>query len=112
MANLILESETEQSVESRTVHVADRPIDFERFLEMAEGRWIELVDGVVVEIPMIQLDHERCSRWLYQVVGPYVQRLDLGEMLSSRIMVRTGTFGGRMPDLLFVSKSALGHSPT
>jgi Uma2 family endonuclease len=102
MANLILEAETEQSVESRTVHVADRPIDFESFLEMAEGRWVELVDGVVVEIPMIQLDHERCSRWLYQVAGLYVQQKGLGELLSSRITVRTDAFGGRMPDMLFV----------
>lgn len=102
MANLILEAETEQSVESRTVRIADRPIDFDRFLEMAEGRWVELVDGVVVEIPMIQLDHERCSRWLYQVIGLYVEDKGLGEVLSSRIMVRTDAFGGRMPDLLFV----------
>jgi Uma2 family endonuclease len=69
---------------------------------MAEDRWVELIDGVIVEIPMIQLDHERCSRWLYQVIGLYVQMKGLGELLSSRIMVRTDAFGGRMPDLLFV----------
>ncbi len=107
MANLLLESETEQSLESRIVHVAERPIPFERFLAMADGRFIELVDGVVVEMPMIQLNHERCSRWLYQVAGTFVQRFDLGEMLSSRIMVKTDTFGGRMPDLLFVRKERM-----
>jgi Uma2 family endonuclease len=102
MSNLLLEAETEQSMESRVVHVGERPIPFERFLDLAEGRFLELVDGVVVEIPMIQLEHERCSRWIYQVAGPFIEELGLGEMLSSRIMVKTDTFGGRMPDLLFV----------
>ena len=102
MANLLLECETEQSVEARIVHVGEQPIPFERFVDMAEGRFVELVNGIIVEKPMIQLDHERCSRWLYQLAGLYVQETGLGEMLSSRIMVKTETFGGRMPDLLFV----------
>jgi Uma2 family endonuclease len=84
------------------VRIADRPITFEQFLELAEGHDVELIDGVVVEKTMIQLDHERCSAWLYQVIGPYVARRGLGEMLSSRIMVEVDEFGGRMPDLLFV----------
>ena len=102
MTNLLLECETEQSVEARIVHVGERPIPFERFLDMAEGRFIELVNGVVVEKPMIQLDHELCTSWIYQLVGPYAQKRGLGRMLSSRIMVKTETFSGRMPGLLFV----------
>lgn len=102
MANLLLETETEESLEARIVHVGKRAIPFERFLDMAEGRFVELVQGVIVEKPVLQLDHERCSGWLYQVIGPYAKRRGLGEMLSSRIMVKTDTFGGRMPDLLFV----------
>ena len=95
--------ETEQMVEGRVVHVADRPIPFERFLDMAEGQWLELVDGVIVEKEaVVQLDHERCMAWLYQVAGLYVKERGLGLMLSSRIMVQIDGFGGRMPDLLFV----------
>ncbi|HLK61636.1 MAG TPA: Uma2 family endonuclease [Chthonomonadaceae bacterium] len=107
MANLLLECETERSLEARLVYVGERAIPFERFLDMAEGRWVELVQGVIVEKPMIQLNHERCSRWLYQVIGPYIERRGLGEMLSSRIMVKTETFGGRMPDLLFVRQERM-----
>ena len=109
MANLLLETETEPSLEARLVHVGERPIPFERFLDMAEGRFVELVQGVVVEKSMIQLDHELCTGWLYQVIGPYVKRRGMGQMLSSRIMVKTDTFAGRMPDLLFVrqERSAL-----
>ena len=108
MANLLLETETEESLEARRVHVGARLIGFERFLDMAQNRFVELVDGVIVEIPMVQLDHELCTSWLYQVIGPYAIRRRLGRMLSSRIMVKTETFGGRMPDLLFVRQDNLG----
>lgn len=80
MANLLLETETEQSLEARIVHVSERPIAFERFLDMAEGRFVELVRGVIVEKPIMQLDHEQCSRWLYSIVWPYVQKYELGEI--------------------------------
>ena len=78
MANLLLESETEQSIEARIVHVGEQAIPFERFLDMAEGRFVELVQGVIVEKPMIQLDHERCSRWLYSIAWLYAQERRIG----------------------------------
>ncbi len=99
--------DTEQSVEGRVVRFADRPITFAHFVEIAEGLDADLVDGIIVEKVMVQLDHERCSRWLYQLMGLYVERCGLGEMLSSRIMVELDEFGGRMPDLLFVRKDRL-----
>jgi hypothetical protein len=39
MANLLLETETEQSLEARVVHVGERAISFEHFLDMAE-EWL------------------------------------------------------------------------
>lgn len=105
MADLLME--TEEVVEGRVVHIAERPIPFERFLPLAEGRYFELVDGVIVEKPMVQLDHELCSGWLYAVMKLYVEKRGLGRMLSSRIMVKTDDFGGRMPDLLFVRQERI-----
>jgi Uma2 family endonuclease len=99
--------ETEQSVEGRVVRIAERPIPFSRFIEMAEGYDVELVDGVIVEKTVVQLEHEQCTSWLYQVMGPYVKRCGIGLMLSSRIMVETDEFGGRMPDQLFVRQDRL-----
>jgi len=107
MANLSLDAETEEFLEARVVHVGDRAIRFERFVEMADERDLELVNGIIVEKSMVQLDHERCSRWLYQLLGQVVEERGLGEMLSSRIMVKTDDFGGRMPDLLFVRQERL-----
>jgi Uma2 family endonuclease len=89
------------------VRIAERPISFSRFIAMAEGHDVELVDGVIVEKTVVQLDHEQCTAWLYQVIGPYVKRRGIGLMLSSRIMVETDEFGGRMPDLLFVRHDRL-----
>ena len=107
MANLLLETETEQSLEARVVHVGTHPISFERFLEMVNGQDMELVSGVIQEKSLVQLDHELCSGWLHRLVGDYVEEYGLGRMLSSRIMVKTETFGGRMPDLLFVRQERL-----
>ncbi|HLK54960.1 MAG TPA: Uma2 family endonuclease [Chthonomonadaceae bacterium] len=106
MANLLME--TEEIVEGRVVRIAEHPIPFERFVEMANGQNVELVDGVIVEKAMVQLDHELCSGWLYQIIGPYVEERGLGRMLSSRIMVQADNFGGRMPDLLFVRQERIG----
>lgn len=101
-------TETEQVVEGRVVRVGERPIPFERFLDMAEGHWFELVDGVIVEKqPAVSLEHARCLGWLYCVAGIYAGKRGLGLMLSSRIMVQTDDFGGRMPDLLFVRRERL-----
>ncbi len=107
MANLLLDNETEQSLDVRIVHVGERAIPFERFLDIAEGRFVELERGVIVEMPMIQLDHELCSLWISQVVGTYVKRLNYGLLLTSRIMVKTDDFGGRMPDVLFVKQERM-----
>ena len=108
MTNLLLEIEVEGTHIPRRVHVEDRLIGFERFLEMAREQYVDLINGAIVEKPVIQLDHELCTSWIYQLLGPYARKLKLGRMLSSRIMVKTDSFGGRMPDLLFVSQSNFG----
>ena len=105
MGNLLME--TEECIEARVVHVAERPITFARFLKTAPDQFLELVDGVIVEKPMVQLDHELCSGWLHRILGDYVEERSLGRVLTSRIMVQTSEFSGRMPDLLFVRQQRL-----
>ena len=107
MVDVELETETEKTLEARVVHVGTHPIPFERFLDIVNGRDMELVSGVIQEKPMVQLDHELCSGWLHRLIGDYVEEYGLGRILSSRIMVKTETFGGRMPDLLFVRQERL-----
>lgn len=81
-----------------------RPITFDEFLDLFMGRedLVELVDGAVVERPMVQYDHERLLMWLFHVVGIYAEEKSLGVVLGSRTAVQITPFRGRLPDLLFV----------
>ncbi len=72
MANLLMEMETEECIESRVIHISKRPIPFERFWDMAYKRYVELIDGVIVEQPRIEWNDEMCIQWLYQIMGIYV----------------------------------------
>jgi hypothetical protein len=55
MGNLLLE--TEEVVEARVVHIAERPIPFERFLDLAQGRYVESVDGS--DLRALEADYAR-----------------------------------------------------
>jgi Uma2 family endonuclease len=106
MANVI--RELEKSVEGRVVRLAERPISFEEFVELGgKTDFLELVDGVIVEKPMVQLDREKLLGWLYAILGILVRRRNLGIVLSSRILIEIDRFGGRMPDLLFVRRERM-----
>lgn len=95
---------TEQVVEGRIVHIADRPVTFEQFLDMTgEDDDLELINGVIVEKMSAQLPHERLFVWLLFLLNGYVRQRGLGTVLGSRTAVEIDAFGGRIPDLLFVS---------
>src|SRR2546422_3138559 len=81
-----------------------RPITFEEFLDLYMGQDdnVELVDGAVVERRMVQYDHEKLLVWLLRVVGDYVEKRRIGEVLGSRTAVEISLFRGRLPDLIFV----------
>jgi Uma2 family endonuclease len=91
------------------VQVGNGPITFEQFLEMADPkRWIELVDGMLMEKPMVQYEHEKLEVWIVTVLNGYVKNLGLGVVLGSRSAVRINAFGARLPDIFFVRKDREG----
>lgn len=93
---------TEQ-VEGRLVRVGERPIDFERFLDLTDdGSWTELVNGVLIEKAMVGLDHESLLGWLRSVLAGYVERRRLGIVLGSRSAIRIHEYAARLPDMFFV----------
>jgi Uma2 family endonuclease len=100
MANLALE--TTQTVEGRVVRFSERPITFEEFLDLSGDSEMELVDGVMVEQMAAQLDHEKLFGWLFSILKDYVRHKGLGIVLGSRTAVEISSFGGRLPDILFV----------
>jgi Uma2 family endonuclease len=99
-----LERVTETSVK----WVGERPITFTEFLEMDfENDWVELIDGVPVEKPMVQLDHEKLSMWLGSLLNMFSELRDLGIVLGSRTPVEIRQYKGRLPDLLFVRRERM-----
>lgn len=103
---LRLETLTREVQEEAPVRwITSRPITFEEYLTIPEdGKWYELVDGVVVEKPMVQLDHEKLFAWLFTLMNMIAMNKDLGIILGSRTAVPITGFRGRLPDLVFVRK--------
>lgn len=97
--------ETEQVVEGRVLHLAERAITFEQFLDMTcERDNVELVKGVMVERMAANYTHEKQFAWLFWVLYGFAQQRGLGVVLGSRSAVEIDQFGGRLPDILFVRK--------
>ena len=86
----------------RKVYVADSPIDFETWLDLAQTLDTELHRGVIVDRMAAQYSHEWILRWFSIALGGYVTRRKLGKTLGSRTAVKISTNDGRLPDLLFV----------
>jgi Uma2 family endonuclease len=84
------------------------PITFDEFLELADPKlYIELVNGVVLERPMVELEHEKLFAWFFTTLQAVVNTRDLGLMVGSRTPIRIHLFGGRLPDIIFLRKERL-----
>jgi Uma2 family endonuclease len=96
-------------VEETTVkYVRHDPITFDEFLGMFGPKdFVELVDGCVMEKPMVQWKHEDLLIWVTRLAGNYVEDHELGVVAGSRTAVKISPLGSRLPDFLFVSKDRL-----
>lgn len=103
MLSTITGSELEKVTERSVKWVRSGPITFLEFLDMFGPKdYVELIDGAVVEKPMVQLDYEKLLIWLLRVMAGYVEEKNLGIVLASRSAVQINEYGGRLPDLFFV----------
>lgn len=108
MVSTIAGPALEKVMERSVKWVRSGPITFLEFLDMFGPKdYVELIDGVVVEKPMVQLDHEKLLIWLLHVLGLYVEEKKLGIVLASRSAVQINEYGGRLPDLFFVRSDRL-----
>lgn len=95
----------EEVVEGRVIRMLDHPITFDEWLEICGPKdFHELEDGVLVEKPMVQWEHEKAESWLLVMLKIFVEKHRLGVVLHSRCAMRIGEFRGRLPDIFFVSK--------
>lgn len=86
----------------RQVYVADGPIDFATWIDLAQTLDTELVRGVMINKIAAQYPHEWIFAWLFQALGNFVAYRKLGKVLGSRTPVKITANDGRLPDLLFV----------
>lgn len=101
--SLTLTRERAASTGARFVY--PRPITFDEWLETGDhDHPTELVNGTIVEQPMVQLEHEKLNLWLLVVLVQYARRAGVGTVLGTRSPVQISNFGGRLPDLFFVRK--------
>ncbi len=101
--SLILTRERAASTGARFVY--PRPITFDEWLETGDhDHPTELVDGTIVEQPMVQLEHEKLNLWLLHILALYVRRAGIGTVLGTHSPVQITDYGGRLPDLFFVRK--------
>lgn len=95
----------ERVCETSDKWIASRPITFAEYLQMCGPKeYMELIDGVIVEKPMVQLDHEWLLMWLVRLLGDYAEELNLGVVFGSRTAVQISAYRARLPDLLFVRR--------
>ena len=107
MSSIIAPS-LDEAVEATQVRIGERPITFVQYLDLPDpNHEYELTNGVLTKKMSAQLDHEYLQVWLLFVLTGFCHSRDMGVVLGSRTAVEVGMFGGRMPDLLFVSKARM-----
>ncbi len=89
--------------EERTLLLPTRPLTFDEFVQLfGEDDDVELVDGMVVKRMAAKDIHEDLFRWLFLLLGDYVEMKGLGIVRGSRTPVKITEHRGRLPDLVFV----------
>ncbi|HLK58469.1 MAG TPA: Uma2 family endonuclease [Chthonomonadaceae bacterium] len=86
----------------RMTYIADDPIDFATWLELAQEMDTELVRGVMIDKMAAQYPHEWIFMWLASILSPFVMDRQLGVVLGSRTPIKISNNDGRLPDLVFV----------
>ncbi|MEW6275671.1 MAG: Uma2 family endonuclease [Bacillota bacterium] len=90
--------------------VPSKKLSFDEFLAWCdEDTWAEWVDGEVVILTPASLTHQRICRFLAFLLGEYVNKRNLGEVLTAPFLVRLpeSLRRGREPDILFVKTERL-----
>lgn len=99
----------QRGLEERIVWKSKKLVTFEQYLDrfMGAPEHIELIKGVLVERMSAQIEHELLQTWLLALLKLHVEDHSLGVVLGSRSAVKIEQFGGRLPDILFVSHNRL-----
>ena len=66
-------------------YVPSRPLTADQFYRRyGKHDDVDLINGVVVRRPMVQLEHEQTEGWLYSLFTWYLEAVDGGKIFGSR----------------------------
>jgi Uma2 family endonuclease len=87
------------------------PISYEEFLAWAdEDTHAEWVDGEIVLMSPVSLDHQDLLSFVFRLISAFVEARRLGQVFFAPIQMRLPTRpSGREPDLLFVTNEHAGR---
>lgn len=92
-----------------TTPSATTRITFEQFLERCdEDTFVEWVDGEMVQMSPVGLQHQQVAGFLLEVIRLYVRTKGLGVVLHDPFQMRLPR-SSRAPDVLFVSNENLSR---
>ena len=101
-----------QQVLKPTAHSLPKgKVDYEQFLQwLDEDTWAEWVDGEVILMSPVSLEHSNIHAFLLTIMRLYASSKQLGAVHSEPFQMKTGAdLPGRSPDILFVSQQHLSR---
>lgn len=83
-------------------------MSYEQFLKQYDGIHAEWVDGEVLEMPSVSINHQEVSGFLLRLIFDFVEQRRLGQVLFEKFQMRLPTRpSGREPDIIFVGNAHL-----
>src|ERR1700730_14637653 len=81
---------------------------YEEFLEWADGIRAEWVDGEVILMSPVSLDHQKIANFLAALLQFFVEAKQVGLVLTAPFQMRLSERpSGREPDVIFVARDRL-----
>ena len=86
----------------------ERPkFTFEEFLELTMDEHAEWVEGEIVPMAAVTIEHAQITTFLMRLISEFVERHTLGTVVSDPFVMRTGPeLPGRAPDIMFISTAS------
>ena len=101
----LLQEKPRRSRDSRPRMTEDEFVSWAMADEFTRAEW---VDGEVIIMSPVSLDHVRLTKWFVRVIDEYVEYHDLGEMFGPEYMVRFSQLKTRrVPDVLSIAKKRM-----
>lgn len=89
------------------------PVTYADFLTSSESEAGEWVDGEVVPMAPVSLEHQYTSAFLLRLLSAFVEHHQLGQVFYEPFNMKTGPdLPGRSPDIMFVATAHLGRLRT